>query len=159
MIEDVPDKKKSSVDEQNEDTISLGFENLRKLRQVIKDLSDGGCNSDFETFKHVSTSEEFVQVLFQILTSSENGNFHKEILYLNVATTNFYGQPELNEIKDIFQERLERSDATWINTTNLKDILTGKENTLEKIYKIMVIEKYGLWTSYIHFLIVFFSKR
>ena len=149
---------KSSADEKNEE-ISLGFENLRKFRQVIKDLSNDGHNTDFETFKQVTISEEFLKALFQILTGSENGNFHKEILYLNVATTNFNGQPELNEIKEIFEERLERTDATWINTTDLKKILTDKENILEKLFNFIVVEKYGLWTAYIHFLIVFFSKR
>ena len=150
---------KSSVDEDNEDEISLGFESLRKFRQVIEDLSDDGRANDFETFKEVTKSEEFLKALFQILTGSENGNFHKEILYLNIATTNFNGQPELNEIKDIFEERLEQTDATWINTTDLKHILTDKGDMIEKLFNFIVLQKHGLWTGYIHFLIVFFSKR
>ena len=92
----------------------------------------------------MTMSEEFLKALFQILTGSENGNFHKEILYLNVATTNFNGQPELNEIKEIFEERLERTDATWINTTDLKQILTEKDDILEKLFNSIVVEKYGL---------------
>ena len=167
MVEDTPeeienlrpDTKSSVDDEKNEQEISLGFENLRTFRQVIKDLSNDGRSTDFETFKQVTLSEEFLKALFQILTGSENGNFHKEILYLNVATTNFNGQPELNEIKEIFEERLERTDATWINTTDLKQILTDKEDILEKLFNFIVVEKYGLWTGYMHFLIVFFSKR